>query len=139
MRANSPASLPVEVSAVRPRAVVPFVVAAASLSALGAGALLADAPKEAAPMLSAWDRTGLRVPRGLPSPWVPPWNPITPEKVTLGKRLFFDRALSRDESKSCADCHDPAKGFGDGLPTAVGVRAQVGPRNVPSLVNAATF
>lgn len=89
--------------------------------------------------LSAWKDGRLEVPRGLPSPWVPPSNPVTDAKLALGRRLFFDRTLSRDGTKGCVDCHAPEKGYGDGLPTAVGVRGQVGPRNVPSLLNAAIY
>ena len=89
--------------------------------------------------LSAWKDGRLDVPRGLPSPWVPPSNPVTDAKLALGRRLFFDRTLSRDGTKGCVDCHAPEKGYGDGLATAVGVRGQVGPRNVPSLLNAAIY
>jgi cytochrome c peroxidase len=89
--------------------------------------------------LSAWKDGRLDVPRGLPSPGVPPSNPVTDAKLALGRRLFFDRTLSRDGTKGCVDCHAPEKGYGDGLATAVGVRGQVGPRNVPSLLNAAIY
>ncbi|MBI4476587.1 MAG: hypothetical protein HY654_05405 [Acidobacteria bacterium] len=41
-------------------------------------------------------------------------NPITPEKIELGRRLFNDRRLSRDGSIACASCHDPARAFSDG-------------------------
>jgi cytochrome c peroxidase len=57
--------------------------------------------------------------------------------VALGRQLFFDRALSRDRTMSCATCHDPAKGFTDGRPVAVGVGGAVGTRNTPSIVNTA--
>ena len=79
------------------------------------------------------------MPRGLPAPWVPPSNPITEEKLALGRRLFFEPAMSRDRTKSCAHCHLPELAFTDGLATAVGVRGQVGARNVPSLLNAAIY
>ena len=68
----------------------------------------------------------LVVPRGLPSPWVPPSNPMTPEKIALGRRLFVEKSLSRDKTKSCLSCHDPAHALTDGRPTALGVRDQVG-------------
>ena len=45
---------------------------------------------------------------------VPIDNPITQSKVLLGKRLFYDKRLSKDESISCATCHDPAQGFSNG-------------------------
>lgn len=46
---------------------------------------------------------------------VPAGNPQTPEKVELGKLLFFDPRLSGGNTTSCAGCHDPAKGWSDGL------------------------
>ncbi|MEN6587847.1 MAG: cytochrome c peroxidase [Sulfuricella sp.] len=65
-------------------------------------------------------------------------NPTTPEKVALGKRLFFDPALSRDGKLSCASCHDMQRGAGnDGRRTAQGVDGQIGGRNVPTIWNAA--
>ena len=92
-----------------------------------------------APEPVAWRDGRLVVPKGLPSPWVPPSNPATDAKIALGRRLFVDRRLSRDGTKSCADCHEPRLGLGDGRRTAVGVREQVGPRNVPTLWNVATY
>ncbi len=94
-------------------------------------------PDPTATLISAWKDGQLVVPRGLPAPWIPPSNPPTEAKIALGRKLFFEKSLSRDRSKSCAHCHDPELAFGDRLPKAVGVRNQVGPRNVPSLVNAA--
>src|SRR6266545_1592548 len=47
-------------------------------------------------------------------------NPATPEKIALGKQLFFDPRLSGDNSKSCASCHLPEKAFIDGLAQAKG-------------------
>ena len=41
---------------------------------------------------------------------VPEENPLTAEKIELGRRLFFDRRLSRDGSVACASCHDPERG-----------------------------
>ncbi|MDA2914794.1 cytochrome-c peroxidase, partial [Acidobacteriia bacterium AH_259_A11_L15] len=51
---------------------------------------------------------------------VPEDNPLTAEKVALGRRLFFDPILSRDYSLACASCHDPRHAFVDGLPIAIG-------------------
>jgi cytochrome c peroxidase len=77
------------------------------------------------------------VPLGLPPLAVPADNPVTAEKVALGKRLFFDKDLSLDRSLSCASCHDPAKGWSNGLPVAAGVNGATGNRNVPTILNAA--
>jgi len=46
---------------------------------------------------------------------VPVTNPQTPEKIELGKQLFFDRRLSGDGTMSCSTCHDPEKGYSDDL------------------------
>lgn len=58
------------------------------------------------------------------------------DEVSLGRALFFDKALSRDGTVSCASCHDPARGFADGRPVGVGVDGAHGKRNVPTIVNA---
>lgn len=63
-------------------------------------------------------------------------NPITPEKVALGKKLFFDKRLSLDETVSCATCHVPALAFTDGLKTSKGIKGLVTARNSPSILNA---
>src|SRR5258708_3982030 len=68
--------------------------------------------------------------------WViPPDNPQTPAKIALGKALFFDDRLSADGKISCDHCHSPAKGFTDQLPTSMGINAQFGQRNAPSVLN----
>ena len=66
---------------------------------------------------------------------VPETNPLTPEKIALGRRLFFEKALSRDRSTACATCHDPKFAFADSRRVAVGIERRTGPRNVPTLVN----
>lgn len=66
---------------------------------------------------------------------VPEENPLTEEKIELGRRLFNDRRLSRDQSVSCASCHDPKRAFSDGRPIAIGVFGRVGHRNAPTLIN----
>lgn len=78
-----------------------------------------------------------KVPLGLKPLVIPPDNPLTPEKIELGKQLFFDKRLSRDDTISCASCHDPQKGWSNGEAFATGVRGQVGGRSAPSIVNAA--
>lgn len=85
------------------------------------------------PLLAAAEKGLL----GLPSLPVPADNPQIPEKIALGKKLFFDKRLSADGSVSCSTCHDPNQAFTDGLPVAEGVRKQKGTRNTPTLINAA--
>jgi cytochrome c peroxidase len=64
-------------------------------------------------------------------------NPLTPEKVELGRALFNDRRLSVDESLSCASCHRPDRSFSSADPVAVGVFTRQGTRNAPALINLA--
>jgi cytochrome c peroxidase len=59
----------------------------------------------------------------------------TPEKVALGKKLFFDKRLSLDGTVSCASCHDPHKAFSDQLTTSIGIKGQRTERNAPSILN----
>jgi len=87
--------------------------------------------------VSAADKDALKVPLGLKPVPVPADNPLTPEKVELGKQLYFDPRLSCDDTVSCASCHDPKKGWSNGTPFATGVRSQVGGRSAPTIINAA--
>lgn len=75
------------------------------------------------------------VPPGFPEQTFPADNRPTPERVELGKRLFFDVRMSANRDVSCATCHDPAKAFTDGLATSRGTLARQGSRNAPSLAN----
>jgi cytochrome c peroxidase len=70
--------------------------------------------------------------------WVLPADNLErpPEKISLGRTLFFDRRLSADDKESCSTCHDPEKGFTDQLPTSMGIHNQFGKRNAPTIVNA---
>lgn len=74
---------------------------------------------------------------GLPGLSPPPGNPLTREKVALGRELFFDKRLSRDNSISCATCHDPHHGFSDPHPVSIGVSARMGERNSMTMLNSA--
>lgn len=73
---------------------------------------------------------------GLPPLVTPANNPSTPQKVALGKALFFDKRLSKDGKMSCAACHQPDKAFTDNLVVAKGLNGRLGVRNTPSLLNA---
>jgi cytochrome c peroxidase len=64
-------------------------------------------------------------------------NAITPARVELGKMLFFDPRLSGSQWISCASCHNPALGWSDGLPTAIGVGMKKLPRRTPTILNVA--
>ena len=66
-------------------------------------------------------------------------NPLTADKIALGKRLFFDPILSRDKTINCAGCHHLGEGGDDNLPTAIGYHGRANPRhlNSPTVLNAA--
>lgn len=64
-------------------------------------------------------------------------NELTVEKIALGKQLFFDKRLSRDNTIACATCHHPEKAFTDGLTKSRGIDNQETMRNAPTLLNAA--
>jgi cytochrome c peroxidase len=66
---------------------------------------------------------------------VPENNPLTREKVVLGRQLFFDKRLSRDATLACASCHEPERAFSDGRAVARGINGAEGPRNAPALIN----
>jgi cytochrome c peroxidase len=76
-------------------------------------------------------------PRGLPPVPIPPDNRPTTDSIALGRKLFYDVKLSRDDTLSCASCHNPALHFTDGQQVAKGISGQLGTRNTPSLLNAA--
>jgi cytochrome c peroxidase len=85
----------------------------------------------------AADKDQFKVPLGLKPVPVPADNPMTPEKVELGKQLYFDPRLSCDDTVSCASCHDPKKGWSNSAQFATGVRNQLGGRSAPTIINAA--
>jgi len=76
-------------------------------------------------------------PKGLPPllAYVPPSNPLTKAKIELGKQLYFDPRVSLDGTVSCATCHNPNKGWTDGMKTSTGIDGQVGGRNAPTVLN----
>ena len=104
---------------------------AALLGAL-AFALVLPLPALAGPLEVA-------LPEGVLPPEIPADNPVTEEKVALGRKLYFDARLSRDGTLACASCHAPQSGFADprGTPTSAGVDGELGTRNSPTSLNAA--
>ncbi len=76
------------------------------------------------------------LPQWVPEPIVPPDNPMSREKVELGRHLFYDKRLSSDASMSCATCHQQEKAFTDGKARSEGVDGTLGGRSAMSLVNA---
>jgi cytochrome c peroxidase len=93
-----------------------------------AAVMLSVATQAAEPQLPL----GLELYRPIPSD-----NRLTSAKIALGRRLFFDRRLSRDGTHSCASCHEPQRAFTDGRAVAQGIGGTRGRRNSPTLVNRA--
>lgn len=75
------------------------------------------------------------LPAWVTPPQVPPDNPMSAEKVELGRRLFYDIRLSGPGYMSCATCHRQEKAFTEGRPVAVGVTGERHTLNTPSLAN----
>ena len=67
---------------------------------------------------------------------IPPDNPQTDDKISLGQKLFFDGHLSADGTVACSSCHDPAQAFTDGRPSSIGIKGRAGQRNAPTILNA---
>ena len=81
-------------------------------------------------------KTVMQPPLGLPVLPVPKDNPVTTAKVKLGRKLFYDRRLSFNNTFSCALCHIPEQGFTNHeMATAVGVEGRTVRRNSPTLFN----
>ncbi|MEB3179130.1 MAG: MbnH family di-heme enzyme [Nostocaceae cyanobacterium] len=77
------------------------------------------------------------IPSRMPKPIVPTDNPMSKEKVELGRHLFYEKRLSVTGNFSCAECHIQAKAFTDGKIVGVGATGQKHPRNSMSLTNVA--
>jgi cytochrome c peroxidase len=122
--------------------------------AVAGGALYADTPPTGGPhgamdpaaqqrLLDSLHTTS-GVPTGVdPVAWsgiyVPPDNQPTPERVALGRKLYFDTKLSRDRTVSCATCHDVSRGFTDRRNVSEGIGDKLGRRSAPTVMNAALF
>jgi cytochrome c peroxidase len=108
------------------RASVISVTAAAAMLLLVA----ADTRKAPAP-------PAVRVPLGLlPIAW-PSDNPYSVEKAELGRFLYFDKRMSKDETVACATCHSPENAFADGAAVSTGIKGQKGGRSAPTTLNRA--
>ncbi|KAF0191982.1 MAG: cytochrome c peroxidase [Gammaproteobacteria bacterium] len=97
-----------------------------AIGLLGAFGWLVPHETLAAP--ADYQRPELRIPKD---------STLTPERIALGKALFFDPRLSGSNWISCATCHNPALGWSDGLPTAIGHNMQVLGRATPTILNTA--
>ncbi|OYY07065.1 MAG: tryptophan tryptophylquinone biosynthesis enzyme MauG [Methylotenera sp. 24-45-7] len=82
----------------------------------------------------AASKDAYRRPDGILSP---SYNPLTTEKATLGKTLFFDARLSRDGKMSCGSCHAPDKRWSDGRLRPIGSESVANARRTPTVLNSA--
>jgi cytochrome c peroxidase len=119
----------------------PTVMSSAALSAvwmLSCGGPKTEQP-EAVPAKPIGVVIEIKAPLGLPPVPIPADNPPTAETIALGRRLYYDPALSVDDTVSCATCHHPNTGFSDGKPVSTGVKGQHGTRNAPTVWNSAYY
>jgi cytochrome c peroxidase len=115
------------------------IISALALFSMVAAVLIYRRAEQARPVRPIGKPQTIATPLGLPPVPVPADNPLTVETVALGKRLYFDKAVSIDNSVSCATCHDPGHGFAYAGDVSTGVRGKRGTRNSPTIINAAYY
>lgn len=76
-----------------------------------------------------------QLPKGFPTPCVPPDNPMTQEKVELGRHLFYDKRLSGNQTQACASCHFQERAFTDGKALSKGTTGDTTTHNSMGLAN----
>jgi len=124
--------------------VLAALVALAGVAATPAVDALAQQAKAAKPKpastSAATEQKAAIPPLGpLPPVPVPADNPMSPEKVELGKMLFWDSRLSGDASSPCVVCHEPSKGWGDGAEISRGYPGTIHWRNSQTVLNSAYY
>jgi cytochrome c peroxidase len=79
----------------------------------------------------------LKLPLGLQesAAFIPDDNPLTPEKIALGKQFFWDKRWSRNGTVACVTCHEPTHGWGDPRQFSARWDGTPTPRHSPTLVN----
>ncbi|NVJ49572.1 MAG: di-heme enzyme [Gammaproteobacteria bacterium] len=98
-------------------------------------------------LMTAWFTAGceprddtpypLALPQNFPLPIIPEDNPLTAAKVELGRHLFYDPALSANQTQSCSSCHQQSYAFAEVNTTSIGSTGEKHRRNAPALVNIA--
>ncbi|GAA4798208.1 cytochrome-c peroxidase [Lysobacter hankyongensis] len=107
--------------------------AASTAPATTSGASIAAGPAASPELLAQAKALFQPIPDKAPDP---AGNPVTAEKIVLGKMLYFDGRLSSSGVISCNSCHNVGMGGIDGVPTSIGHGFQKGPRNAPTVYNA---
>lgn len=121
---------------------ITLFLAIAALLVAGAGRLnvgpsAALAANQPAAIMPIGKPVTIKVPLGLPPLVIPADNPPTLETIALGRRLYYDPMLSKDNTISCASCHAPDTGFTDRHPVSTGVGGKHGVRHSPTVINSA--
>lgn len=113
------------------RVLVASLLTALALSGCGGGSTEVVVTRDSNAQWS-WN-----LPFGFPQPKVPTDNPMSADKVQLGRFLFFDKRLSGNGTQSCGSCHLQSKAFTDGRALAQGSTGQDHPRSAQPLINVA--
>lgn len=103
---------------------------------IAAGVLLSACGKET-PVQPSEQAPVVSIPAGFPDLPVPPGNELTADRVALGKKLFYDKQLSRSGTVACGSCHLQEQAFCDPRRVSVGIDDLTGTRNAPALINLA--
>ncbi len=116
-------------------AVTLLIVAARHWNAAPSTVLAAD--QAATAVMPVGKPLTIKPPLGLPAVPIPADNPPTAETVALGRRLYYEGALSGDGTITCASCHSPKTGFTDRNSPSIGVGGKKGTRHSPTVINSA--
>lgn len=111
-----------------------FGITTVVIALLGLVACTGSAPSK--PKVEV-DKAKLAVFQTLPAEMDAASNPITDEKVALGRMLYYDPRLSKSQDISCNTCHDLNKYGAEREPVSTGIKGQKGARNAPTVYNAA--
>ena len=111
-----------------------LVALTALLTCVGARPVASQGAASSSAAAPSWQ---WNLPTGFPEPKVPAENPMSPEKVLLGRHLFYDTRLSGNGTFSCASCHEQRRSFTDGRARARGSTGEIHPRSSMSLANVA--
>jgi cytochrome c peroxidase len=101
------------------------------------GALVLAVSVIPAGVIAAQSGSGVRANPALPPVTIPSDNPQSDAKVSLGRQLFFEPRLSRDDTISCATCHDPRMAWANHNPVDTGIEGRKGTRNSGTILDAA--
>lgn len=118
-------------TAPRPPLTAALLPMALAIAACGDDGMTSAPPEEE----TEFDWQALLPAPDFPAPRVPEDNPMTIAKVELGRRLFYDRRLSGNQTQSCASCHFQALAFSDGMALSTGSTGEVTFRNSMQLTN----